>query len=284
MKRRREYVVGDWSTPEVFVPRLIGAGVALLLLIFAVAQSTYVIQPGYRGVRVTLGNVSPGFLREGFGFKTPFITTIVPLLVRQRTYSLKAECYSADLQQVNLELSVLYRIPEESIVRIFQDYAGDPFDNLIAPRVMEALKEVVALQTAENVVTNRLVIKRKALDLARAKIGAKFLDVGDLVLQDILLSKELQAAIEQKMVQEQEAAKAKFTQRQAEIDAETAVIKARGTAEAISIRGTALKLNPAFVDLQIIEKWDGKSPLVIQDAGNSANLLVPLDDVEKTKR
>jgi len=55
-----------------------------------------------------------------------------------------AECYSSDLQQVKMEVNILYRIPEQSVVRIFQEYAGDPFDSLIAPRVQEALKEVAA--------------------------------------------------------------------------------------------------------------------------------------------
>jgi len=38
---------------------------------------TYVVEPGTRGLRVTLGQVADGFLPEGFGFKTPFITHLV---------------------------------------------------------------------------------------------------------------------------------------------------------------------------------------------------------------
>jgi len=33
--------------------------------------------------------------------------------------------------------------------QIYKQFAGDPFDSLIAPRVQEALKEVTALSTAE---------------------------------------------------------------------------------------------------------------------------------------
>src|ERR1043165_4114530 len=119
------------------------------------SSGTYVVHPGYRGVQVTMGKVSPAFKPEGFGLKAPFITTIHPVSIRQQTAEDKAECYSSDLQQIHIELRVLFRIPESSVVTLFQKYYGDPFDSLIAPRVQEALKEVAALQSAEQIVKNR---------------------------------------------------------------------------------------------------------------------------------
>jgi prohibitin 2 len=269
--------------PQLPLARLIGIGILVFVGVVLASSTTYVVQPGNRGVKVILGKVQPEYLKQGLGFKSPFITRVVQVPIRQRTQPLKAECYSSDLQQVNAQLQILYRVPQQSVVSIFQNYAGDPFDSLIAPRVQEALKEVAALQTAEMIVTNRLLIKSKSLDLARAKIGTNFLDLVDLVIEEFSLSKELENAIEQKMVQEQEAAKAKFTQRKAEIEAETAIIKAKGEADSIRIRGEALDLNPSFIDLQILEKWDGKSPLVI-GGDNSNPIMVPLNNLENATR
>jgi prohibitin 2 len=79
-------------------------------------------------------------------------------------------------------------------------------------------------------------------------------------------------------VQEQEASKSKFLQQRAQIEADTGVIKAKGEAESIRIRGEALKDNPSFVDLQIVDKWDGLAPLVI---GTGENLVLPLQDLER---
>src|SRR5690349_15138530 len=124
------------------IAKLIGVAIVIFVLVIAASTGTYVVQPGFRGVEVTLGKVSPVFKSEGFGYKTPFVTTVVPVLIRQQTREIHAPCYSADLQQVNMDLRVLYRIPEASVVQIYQGYAGDPFDSLIAPRVQEALKEV----------------------------------------------------------------------------------------------------------------------------------------------
>jgi prohibitin 2 len=146
--------------------------------------------------------------------------------------------------------------------------------------VQEALKEVTALQSAEQIVKNRDQIKTGALDLARKKVG-QLLVIEDIVIENIALTRELERAIEQKMVQEQEAAKAKFIQQRAQIEADTAVIKAKGEAESIKIRGQALKDNPAFVDLQNVDRWDGTPPVVI---GGGGNVLMTLQELERQRQ
>jgi prohibitin 2 len=62
------------------------------------------------------------------------------------------------------------------------------------------------------------------------------------------------------------------------------VIKARGDAESIKIRGEALKLTPAFIDLQIVEKWDGRAPLYVGGASSGGvNMLLPAVDLQKSR-
>ena len=203
-----------------FLPRIILVGVLVFALVIAASTTTYVVEPGTRGIKVTLGKAADQFLPEGFGFKTPFVTSIVAVNVRQKTQGVRAECFSSDLQQVILDLRVLYRVPEASVVQIFKEYAGDPFDSLIAPRVQEALKEVTASQTAEQVVKNREEVKQKALAATRQKIGTMLI-VDDIVIRSIDLSAELERAIEAKMVAEQQAAQARFTQVQTQVEAPT---------------------------------------------------------------
>ena len=279
MNRR---VVSESDSREIHSPtvaRLIGAALVVFVVVILASSATYVVPPGFRGVEVTLGKVSPDFKPEGFGFKKPFITRIQPITIRQQTRPMPAECYSSDLQQVKMEVHVLYRVPEHSAVKIFQDYAGEPFDSLIAPRVQEALKEVAATHSAEQIVKRREEVKNRALELARRKIGADFLVVVDLVLYNLALSPELEAAIEMKMVQEQEAEKAKFTQLKAQIEADTAIIRAKGEAEAIQVRGGALRTNPDFIKLQILQNWNGRSPLVV--GGGGSNVLLSLEELSR---
>jgi prohibitin 2 len=280
----------NWGNPSgnvqipPFLPKLIAVALVVFVIVVIGASSSYIIEPGTRGVKITLGKASDQFLPEGFGFRTPFITRIIPVLIQQRTVPLRADCFSSDLQQVSVEVRVLYRVPEASVVQIYREFAGDPFDSLIAPRVQEALKEVTAVLTAEQIVKRRDEVKEKAIIAARLKIG-EMLTVEDIVIRDIHLSKELETAIEAKMVAEQEAARARFTQLQSQVEADTTVIRAEGEAKAIRVRGEALKLNPAFIRLQIVEKWNGKSPLVVPaDPNNSGpNLLLPLGAIQPAK-
>jgi len=280
MNRASSYNPGRASAVPDGIARLIGVAILVFVLIVLASSGTYVVQPGFRGIAVTLGKVSPQFKPEGFGFKQPFVTAIQHMSVRQQTRPMPAECYSSDLQQVKMEVHVLYRVPERSVVKIFQEYAGEPFDNLIAPRVQEAIKEVAASMSAEQIVKKREEVKIGALDVARKKIGTDFLEVVDVVLYNITLSPELEQAIELKMVQEQEAEKAKFTQLKAQIEADTAIIRAKGEAEAIQVRGQALRDNPDFIRLQILQNWNGRSPLVVGTEGG-ANMMLSLDELNK---
>jgi prohibitin 2 len=248
-------------------------GFILLVLSFS---AFYIVKPGERGIMVTLGKVSTEFKNEGLGIKPPLISSIVKVPVKQITTNTTAECYSADLQQIKMGLAVLYRIPEKSVVNLYRKYAGNVFDALIDPRVQEAVKEAVALESAESIVKKREEIKTKSLALARKKIG-EILVLEDLVIKDISLSDELEKAIEQKMVQEQEAAKANFIQQKTQIEARTAIIRAEGEAQAIRVRGRAIRENPAVIDLQLIEKWNGITPLVV-GGGKGANILLPLKE------
>lgn len=265
-----------------FVPKLIGVAFLAFVLLIVASATSYVVEPGTRGLKVTLGKTADHFLPEGFGFKAPFVTSIVNVNIRQKTQQVNADCFSSDLQQVKIDLRVLYRVPEAAVVQIYREFAGDPFDSLIAPRVQEAIKEVTALLTAEQIVKGREEIKKKALASATHKIGS-LLIVEDIVVRDINLSHELEKAIEAKMVAEQQANQARFTQVQTQVEAETAIISAKGEAEAIRVRGDALRLSPAFLRWKIVERWNGRSPMVVPSGPDNSGsaLLLPIGPAEK---
>ena len=284
----------SYNRREIYIPAktlamLIGGAVLLFVVIVGGSQATHVVPPGHCGVRVTLGKVAPGFEQEGFVMKPPFITRIEDVSIRQQTEEFTTEFYSSDLQQVRATMRVLFRIPQSSAVPLFQQYEDgirDVLSTLVAPRVIESLKEVASTQSAEMIVQNREIIKQETLEATRRKIGeapggGPLVDIQDIILADLALSPELNAAIEQKMTQQEEALQAKFVQRQAEIEAETEIIRARGEGESIQIRGQALRENPAFIRLQIVDKWDGVSPLMIGAAGDSGpNVMVPMQQLE----
>ncbi len=274
-------------TPQA-IQKLVGVGLILFVLVIVASQSTYIVEPGHRGVRVRLGKVSDAPVLEGLAIKLPLVTQIHSVSIKQQTQEMEAECYTSDLQQVSTELRVLYRIPESAVVELWKNYQSDHtttpayFQSLIQPRVVEALKEAASTESAELIVQKREDIKEQTLEHTQKKLrktaqDTDLIEIVDISLQGIRLSRELTAAIEQKMKQEQEAERAKFVQEQTEIEAQTAVIKAEGEARSIRLRGEALRQNPAFIDLQIVEKWDGQSPLVVGSGKNGTPVMIPVD-------
>lgn len=252
--------------------KLIALVLVGMALIGLATCSVETIEPGNRGIRVTMGHLDEQPLTPGINTMIPIVTRIHEVNVRQQTAEVKAECYSKDMQQVTLTLKVMYRIPEASVIQIFRDYSGDPFDRLITPRIQEAIKEVTANDTAEELVKNREKNKKLALESARGKIGT-LLAVDDLVIENVDLSNDLEKAIEDKMVAEQQAKKAVFTKDKATQDAAASLIRAEGEAKAIKVTGDALQQNPKLIELEMVKKWDGKVPQIVSGVGGS--ILLP---------
>ena len=269
------------------------AGVYISIAIFGIVlfemmrfSAFYIIEPGETGVMITLGTIGSHPIAPGFGFKLPIISDVRRVNTRQTTKEVMADCFSSDLQQVKLKLKILYRVPEVSVISTVRDFNGDPFDALIAPRAQEAVKEVTALKTASDIVKTREEIKVSGLKRTKEKVGS-LLEVNDLVIEDVTLSKDLEAAIEAKMVQQQEAEKASFRQQQAETDAKTILIKAKADAESIRIQGDALQKNPKLVELKMVEKWDGHAPQVLGGSPGvlfSPSAIVPTATAAPAKR
>jgi prohibitin 2 len=265
---------GEWSSTGIGI-LVVGGIFALVFGLIIIFGSWFIVSPGERAIKITLGKADSNFVSDGFHTKMPLLTSVEKTIIRQQTREMVAEVYSSDLQQMKVTLKVLYRIPESQVVSLYRDYHGEPFDSLIGPRIQESIKEVSATMSAEGVVKNRELIKQKTLEIARKKIG-DLLRTEDIVIENIDLSKELEKAIEEKMVQSQHAEKAKFAQVQAKTDADTAVITAQGTAEAIRIMGNAIANNPKVVELKIVEKWNGVSPTTVVTSGGGANVILPL--------
>jgi prohibitin 2 len=242
------------------------------------------VNPGERGVLVDFGKVDQKVLPEGLHFTGPG-ENIHEINVRQQKKDVVAPCFSSDLQQVNLDVSVLYRIPEKSVIAIFKDYHGEPFDNLVAPRVQEAIKEATATRSAEQIVKDREAVKTQALESLRHKVG-DVLIIEDLIIANVGLSAQLSASIEAKMVQEQKAAQAKYTQQEAQINADTKVLEAeaaakatlaasKAEAESIDIRGKALERNPGVIQLELVNRWNGVSPQIVGGGTQGLNIVFP---------
>src|SRR5271163_2061048 len=101
-----------------------------------------VIEPGQRGVKVTLGQMDRNLLGNGLQFYNPLTDKISEYSVKQELKDGQADPLTADQQPISIQYKVLYRIPEGQLLTLFEKYAGDPYERLVAPQVQEAFRQV----------------------------------------------------------------------------------------------------------------------------------------------
>lgn len=257
---------------------ILAAGVALFATLILLPGSCTVIDPGHRGVSITLGKVNQTVLYEGVNFKKPFVESIESINVQQQTLTDgQTPCFSSDTQTVIIGYSVLYRIPELKVVTLYQNYKGDPFNTLVRPRLEDAMKQVVAQYRAEDIIKSREKIRTDILALVRKNVEG-LVDVIDIPITNIDLSDEIEKAIELKQVTEQQALAKQYEVKKAEAESEITIIGAKAEAESVKIKGEALKQSREVIDLEIVKKWNGISPttVVVGDGKSGANIVLPI--------
>lgn len=228
------------------------------LAVILLLSSCSVIQPGERGVVVNLGTMSKDVLGEGVHFNAPW-ASVKRVEIKQTTQVGKTECFSKDLQTVKVTYSCMYSIPEGKVLDLFQKYSGKPYETLVVPRIEEAIKLASATLTAEAIVKQREMVKAAALTEVRKQLEGLVI-VADLPITNIDLTDMLEKAIEGKQVAEQKALAKEYDLQAAQKDAEIAIAKAKGEAEAIRITGEALAKSPTVTLMEAVKKWDGKAP------------------------
>lgn len=253
---------------------LIGLGILLVIGFPLILGSVTIVPPGHCGVKVVLGSVDSDYLPEGMNFVIPFVTKINEVSLRQETQMGKTECFSSDLQTMTIVYNTLYRIPNHQAVSLFQKYQGNPYDTMINPRLNEALKEVTSKYKAEEAVKNREAIKAKVIDKIRLSMG-NLVVVEDIVINNIDLTDELERAIEFKQVEEQKALAKTYELQKERTEAEITIVKAEAEAKSVKIKGEAIKAAPEVIQLEMVKKWNGISPLVV---GEGNGIMLPLNN------
>lgn len=262
---------------------------AVILAIVAFTCTT-VVGPNERGVRITLGSASENAMGSGFKIKWPIISEIRKISVATQNSSANLDVFSKDLQSVEMNINVIYHYTPEKVVKIVTDFQEDPVETVLTPMVHEALKGICKDLNSEEIVQRRDYVSQKANTLLNTNISKyDIFTIERLVITNVELSPKLNQAIESKMIQEQEAQKAQFTQKQKETEAETQRIiaqglanaeieKAKGKAKAIELEATAnasaiekigkaLTENPLALEELKIKRWDGVMPKTILSSG-----------------
>lgn len=253
------------------------AGVALIGL-YGVFASYYTVDAGERAVVLTWGAVSD-VTGPGLHFKVPFVQTIERVSVQTNAFSWDInrpmESYSKDQQPAKLSIKVTYHLLSdvESVTRLYTQYRNQEnlVQNVLWPRTFEGVKTVFGQFNAVTAIQERARLNKEVEESVRALVKNAPVVIEGVQIQDISFSDSYEKAVEARMEAqvevdriamnlEREKKQADIKIVQAHAEEERLVSIGRGQAEAINLRGKALRDNPELVALTAAEKWDGKLP------------------------
>ena len=255
----------DNGTAKAFPwKRLVIIAAAVIFALIILFNSFTVVDAGHTGVVVTMGSVNEGVLTEGIHPKVPFAQSVVKIDNRIQKLEVNTEAFSKDLQSVKTVLAINYRVDSAKSYSLYKNIGADYENVLVVPAVNEVLKAITAQYTAEQSVTNRVLISDGLVEGLNEKLNDQGLYVTDVNIIDFDFSDAFITAIEEKQVAQQQLLKAE-TEKQtaitnAQASAEAEKIKAAGTAEANKTLNESL--TDKVIENKKIEKWNGELPKV----------------------
>ena len=253
----------------------LGILAGLIVFIGGIAFSSFtVISAGHTGVVVTLGEVNPVTLTEGVHFVNP-ISSVKEVDVRlAKTQLAGASASTKDLQQVHTDIVVQYRLHADKVPHIYKEYGLNVDEKVLGPAINEAFKSITAKYTSEELITKRGIVSDEIQTMLGQKVAPFNIDVNGISLVNFGFSADYQKAIEQKVIATQQTAKAEQDLARIKVEAASRIAQAEGEAKAIAIQASAIQSNGGqnYVQLQWIEKWDGKLPSTVLNGSNGMML------------
>ena len=269
-------------------------GVLALFLGVAIIACSCVaeVDTGHTGIVTTFGHVEDYTFEAGIHFKLPW-QEVVNMDNRNQRATIDLKCFSSDIQEVDVTYTINYQIQKANAQTIYKTIGTSYFNTVIAPRIQEAVKSVIAQYNAENLIANREKLSAEVKVILLQKLEAYNIEVLDASIENLDFSDVFTAAVEAKQVAEQTKLKTQIEQEQAiiiaEAEAERAVIEAKAEAEVKKVEADAklyatekeaeanaklaASLTDALISYFYAQSWDGKLPAYMGGDGGTFPIL-----------
>jgi len=235
-----------------------------LVIVFS---SFGVIDEGERGVQLRFGQII-GTQEPGLFWQVPFVESMKKITTRTQTvrYDLDAPLLAAskDLQDVGIATVINYRVNPANVEDIYRQYKTmENFEaDVIRPAIRDTVKSDASLFTAEELVTRRADYTSAITRTLQGLLDVYQIRIERVNIDNIKFSEQYSQSIEDKVTAEQRALKAEQDLVRVEFEAQQRIEQSKAEAEAIRIQAAAVTQQGGkdYVQLQAIEKWDGKLP------------------------
>lgn len=233
----------------------------VLLFVLLLINPFTTVQSQEIGIVTQFGKIE-GTVGEGLHVINPFITEVVKMDISTQKETVPAGAASRDLQEVSTQVTLNYRLDQTQIADIYRTFRQDYAEILIQPSIQEAVKSATAKYNAEELITKREEVKGIIFNNLKERLGSSNILVTEVLITDFQFSGAFDNAVEQKVTAEQLALKAEQDLKRVQFEADQRVAQAEAEAEAIKIQAEAITQQGGkdYVQLQAIDKWDGKLP------------------------
>jgi len=277
-------------------------GIGLIFLFIIGIFSMYTVNTGTVGVKSTFGEAKSE-LGPGLHFIIPFIERVDLLSTQIIKYEVPSSAASKDLQIVTSTIAVNYKLDQNRVLTVWQEFRGDYEVRVIDPITHETVKGITAQYTANDLITKREEVKVQIENKLKENLKDYGLTVVEVSIVNFDFSNEFNKAIELKvkaeqdkltMQQELETAQIEVQKKVATANAEAESLKLSTDAKAYQMKTMAdaeayqiemlaqanaesiMKVNAALSDSYInyyqVNKWNGVMPYVMGDS----NLLLEI--------
>lgn len=235
----------------------------VLLLIGAILgfASAIKIDAGNRGVVKHWGKVQNTVLDEGLHFVTPFRTTVVPISVRTQKLMSKSTVSTKDMQQVETQVILNYRVSPQNANILYQKLGEDYEERIISPALVETIKSATAKYPAEQLVRSRPFVKALIYNDIKKRLIKNHIIVESVSITNFLFSSKFTQAIESKQIAEQKALQATNDLKRIQMEGKQRITRAEAQAKEQELLNKTISTKT--LKQTALEKWDGKLPKII---------------------
>jgi regulator of protease activity HflC (stomatin/prohibitin superfamily) len=221
-----------------------------------------VVDPGTRGVKVTLGKVQAEPLQPDYYFYNPFTTSVHEFDVREEKWSDTTEIFTKDTQKVDVQFSLIFHVDPDKVTDVYSKVGGLKTleGNIIKPVVLGSVKDAIGMIIADELVQKREWATGRAFAKVKENLAGRNVIVTDLQFTDLKFDAEYEKAVEEKVVAIQNSQREVNHTVQIQEQAKQTVATAKAEAESMKIKSQALAQNKGLVQFEAVHRWDGHLP------------------------